>query len=169
MFTRRLIDIMDRGIGRIIDAVKAGGRADNTLVMFLADNGGCAETIDRGTPGVPAGDSDSFLSYGRAWANASNTPFRLYKHWVHEGGISTPLIACWPKVTGAWSAADRPALTGRDVGQRGVVSTPAGRLVRDVGHVIDLMANCLRGSRVFNATDDIEPRGRTPNPMKEFP
>ena len=72
---------------------------ENTLVMFLADNGGCAE--ESRTAARPArcpAPGDSFTSYGLPWANASNTPFRLYKHWVHEGGISTPLIVSWPAV-----------------------------------------------------------------------
>ena len=89
------------------------GQEDNTLVMFLADNGGCAEEkIDRGETGAPPGPADSFTSYGLPWANASNTPFRLYKHWVHEGGISTPLIARWP---GGHQAARRPSRTSRAI------------------------------------------------------
>jgi arylsulfatase len=89
---------MDAGIGQILAQLEANKALENTLILFLADNGGCAEIIDRGKKGVPAGGPDSFLSYGVGWANASNTPFRLYKHWVHEGGISTPLIAHWPAV-----------------------------------------------------------------------
>ncbi len=113
------IDRMDQGIGKILAKVKELGVEDNTLILFLADNGGCAEVIDRGKPGVPPGEKDSFLSYGLAWANASNTPFRLYKHWVHEGGIATPLIAYWPAI----------------IKKAGVTHQP--------GHVIDIMATCL--------------------------
>ena len=113
------IDRMDQGIGRIVAALEETGRRENTVVMFLCDNGGCAERIDRGTPGVPAGGADSFLSYGLAWANASNTPFRRFKHWVHEGGISTPLVVNWPAV----------------------ILEP--RIVEAPGHVIDLMATCV--------------------------
>ena len=113
------IDRMDQGIGKILAQVKAMNAEPNTLVLFLADNGGCAEIIDRGKEGVPAGPADSFLSYGVGWANASNTPFRLYKHWVHEGGISTPLIAHWP------ATIQKSALTAQP------------------GHLIDLMATCL--------------------------
>jgi arylsulfatase len=112
------IDRMDQSIGRILTKLREIGAEKNTLVMFLSDNGGCAEIIDRGKPGVPAGGADSFLSYGVGWANASNTPFRLYKHWVHEGGISTPLIASWPAVIKS------PGLTPQP------------------GHVTDLMATC---------------------------
>lgn len=77
------IDRMDQGVGRVLAKLREVGAEENTLVMFLADNGGCAEEVDRGKPGVPPGGADSFMSYGLPWANASNTPFRLYKHWVH--------------------------------------------------------------------------------------
>jgi arylsulfatase len=92
------IDRLDFGIGRILQKLRDIGAEDNTLVLFLADNGGCAEVVDEGKPGVPPGLPDSFLSYGVPWANASNTPFRLYKRWVHEGGVATPFIARWPSV-----------------------------------------------------------------------
>jgi Arylsulfatase A and related enzymes len=113
------IDRLDQNIGRVLKKVKELGQEENTLILFLADNGGCAEEIDRGTPGVPPGSRESFLSYGLPWANASNTPFRLYKHWVHEGGISTPMIAYWPAV----------------IKQKNT-------LTRQTGHVIDIMATC---------------------------
>lgn len=114
------IDRMDQNIGRILAKVKELGQEQNTLILFLADNGGCAEVIDRGKPGVAAGGPDSFLSYGPPWANASNTPFRRYKHWVHEGGIATPLIAYWPQ---------------------GIKT--AGQITHQPGHLIDIMATCL--------------------------
>ena len=117
------VDRMDQGIGRVLDQLEATGRLDNTLVVFLSDNGGCAEemppgegarefvtafvplqeTTREGEPVVPGNDpalrpgpESTYMSYGRSWANLSNTPFREYKHWVHEGGISTPFIAHWP-------------------------------------------------------------------------
>ena len=111
------IDRMDQGIGRIIDALKETGRLEDTLILFLADNGGCAEElgermrnpqiappttrdgrpVQRGNdPTIMPGPEETYQSYGIPWANLSNTPFREYKHWVHEGGISTPLIAHWP-------------------------------------------------------------------------
>ena len=90
------IDRLDQGVGRVLDKVRELGQLDNTLILFLADNGGCHEENIRGEKPVPPGPPDSFTSYGRPWANASNTPFRLYKHWVHEGGISSPFIAHWP-------------------------------------------------------------------------
>lgn len=113
------VDRMDQGIGRIVQALRETGQLDNTLILFLADNGGCAEELqadeprgqDQGTPSktragqpvkwgnTPAcqpGSEETYASYGLPWANLSNTPFRRYKHWVHEGGIATPLIAHWP-------------------------------------------------------------------------
>ncbi|HJN18921.1 MAG TPA: sulfatase-like hydrolase/transferase [Armatimonadota bacterium] len=116
------IDRMDQGIGRIIDSLEETGQLDNTLIIFLADNGGCAEEIEShwfgnadrnpiiqmrtrdgklvqigNEPDHMPGHQDTYQSYGIPWANLSNTPFRLYKHWVHEGGIATPLIAHWPE------------------------------------------------------------------------
>ena len=92
------IDRMDQNIGRLVDALKRQGDFDNTLILFLVDNGGCAEGGELGRgPLEPEKLREHFTaSYGRAWANASNTPFRRYKHHVHEGGIATPLIVHWP-------------------------------------------------------------------------
>jgi arylsulfatase len=117
------IDRMDQGIGKIMKKLREIDKHDNTLVLFLSDNGGCHETgplgFDRRNNGLPPGGVDSYMSYGRSWANASNTPFRRFKKWVHEGGISTPLIAYWPKVI-----KDRNSITHQP------------------GHVIDIMATC---------------------------
>lgn len=110
------IDRMDQGVGRILAALDASQLDENTLILFLSDNGGCAEFlsengwVDRysdwtpdgrpmrvgNDPNLLPGGPHTFMSYDLPWANASNAPFRLYKHWVHEGGISTPLIAHWP-------------------------------------------------------------------------
>lgn len=117
------IDRMDQGIGRILAALEETGQLENTLVIFLADNGACAEdipetvTVDElvhklriakaetrkgepvhfgNNPELMPGPENTYQSYGTAWANLSNSPFRLYKHWIHEGGISTPLIMHWP-------------------------------------------------------------------------
>lgn len=116
------IERMDAGIGRILSALEATGNREDTIVMFLSDNGGCAEElrvawsdelarvpafmrtytragerVRRGnTPDSTPGPETTYASYGRCWANLSNTPFREYKHWVHEGGIATPLIVRWP-------------------------------------------------------------------------
>jgi arylsulfatase A-like enzyme len=124
-----MIDRLDQGVGRIVEAVNKAGIADNTLIVFLSDNGGNAEELGRGrsntpmdmhegpfhvvaggtssaceigmtcagnVPGVMPGGENTFQSIGIPWGNCANTPFRLYKHYAHEGGISTPFIACWP-------------------------------------------------------------------------
>jgi arylsulfatase A-like enzyme len=110
-----MVDRMDRNIGRAMARLRERGVLDDTLIIFLSDNGGCAEPVGVGprameiqsTPdGVPMkfgnrqdllpGSADTFMSYDLPWANASNSPFRRFKHWVHEGGISTPFIAHWP-------------------------------------------------------------------------
>lgn len=117
-----MIDRMDQGIGRVLRALEEAGELDNTLVLFLADNGGCHEEIGAdwsrrilhgrsarrytrdgrpvragNDPSVMPGPEDTYQSYGLPWANVSNTPFRKYKSWVHEGGISTPLLVHWPQ------------------------------------------------------------------------
>lgn len=104
------IDCMDRNIGRVIAQLKKMGCFENTLVLFLSDNGACHESGALGKNyrldlDGPIGSVNSFHSYGRSWSNASNTPFRLHKHWTHEGGCSSPLIAHWPEgiaARGTW-------------------------------------------------------------------
>ncbi|MCG8310638.1 MAG: arylsulfatase [Cytophagales bacterium] len=93
-----MIDRMDQNIGRLVDHLKSQNIIDNTLIIFLNDNGACAEFNELGSgPTEQLETKDGYvLSYGRAWANASNTPYREYKHWVHEGGIGTPFIVHWP-------------------------------------------------------------------------
>jgi arylsulfatase A-like enzyme len=155
---------MDRGIGRIVAQLRKDNRLDNTMILYLQDNGGCAEIMGRrGTklhpeearaekPTLPPlapdallpagsvppqtrdgypvlmgkkvlpGAKDAYIGYGEAWANVSNTPFREYKHWVHEGGISTPLIAHWPE---------------------GIARNRRNKLEATPGHLIDIMATCL--------------------------
>jgi arylsulfatase len=142
---------MDRNIGRLVADLEAHGELDNTLVMFLSDNGGCAEWepfgfdlaplradeiqpgvgINFGTPGslnilhTPENAStmwraEGMISYGSGWANASNTPWREYKHDCHEGGISGPLVVHWPaRIRGG------------------------GQLRREAGHLIDILPTCL--------------------------
>lgn len=116
------IDRMDQGVGRIVDALGMHGALDDTIVIFLSDNGASDEglplvELERfkqrtdilrlktrdgrevkigNEPAIEPGGEASYASYGRAWANLSNTPFRYYKRWVHEGGIATPLIVHWP-------------------------------------------------------------------------
>ena len=135
------IDRMDQGIGRIINSLKKSGRYDNTVIMFLIDNGGChvEYTTTRTGPYLPKktrggkpvkagninglmpGPENTYQSYGYGWANASNTPFRLYKQFCHEGGIRTPLIVHWPAG----------------------LKTKPGSIIREVGHVFDIMPTCL--------------------------
>lgn len=135
------IDRMDQGIGRIIEALERTGQLDDMLILFLADNGGCAEELGsrpkdakgRGettrdgrpvardnNPAVMPGPEDTYQSYGIPWTNVSNTPFRRYKHWVHEGGIATPLIVHWPD----------------QIGDRGALRHQPGQLT-------DIMATCV--------------------------
>jgi arylsulfatase A-like enzyme len=155
-----MLDNMDQGIGRIVAQLEAGGQIEDTLIMYLQDNGGCAETIGRQPqgnlttrpdkptlpamaagdlqlpqsvprqtragfpiimgPGVMAGPADTYIAYGPGWANVSNTPLREYKHWVHEGGIATPLVVHWPHRVRAH-----------------------GKLRHQPSHLIDIMATCL--------------------------
>ncbi len=124
-----MVDSMDQGIGRVVDKIRDLGKLDNTLILFLADNGGSHESadIEQGTPRNTWGDPnampggpDSFDGYDRPWANASNTPFRMFKTWVHEGGISSPLICHWPDG----------------------IKQPNGSITNEQAHLIDLMATC---------------------------
>ncbi|MEK0426568.1 MAG: hypothetical protein RJB11_2659 [Planctomycetota bacterium] len=95
-----MIEAMDSQIGRIFDFIKQDSeRWENTLVLFLSDNGASAEIMVRGdghNPNAAAGSSESYLCLGPGWSSVSNTPFRRHKTWVHEGGIATPMIAHWP-------------------------------------------------------------------------
>ncbi len=125
-----MVDCMDQGIGRVVEAIRELGKLENTLILFLSDNGGCHENadIEQGTPRNTWGDPnampggvDSFDGYERPWANASNTPFREFKSWVHEGGISSPLICHWPEG----------------------IKLPRGSYTDEPGHVIDLLATCV--------------------------
>lgn len=134
-----MVECLDRGVGRILGELQERKIDRNTVVIFLSDNGGCAENVQKGWYDVPSktrdgravhvgndpklmpGPEEVYQSYGPAWANASNTPFRRFKHWAEEGGISTPFIVRWPD--------------GK---------VPANRIERDqVGDVIDLMPTVL--------------------------
>jgi arylsulfatase len=166
-----MVDRMDQNIGKLTAELERQGRLQNTLILYLQDNGGCAEPMGRsGTANhpdidrppqptlpplpptafaaagsVPAqtrdgfpvrmgrsvmpGPADTYVAYGRGWASVSNTPFREYKHWVHEGGISTPLIAHWP-----------------------AGELAAGSIAHTPGHLIDIAATCceLAGAVIPN-------------------
>jgi arylsulfatase len=118
-----MIDRMDREIGRILEQLHAMQAFDNTLILFLSDNGASAEIMVRGDghdPIAALGSEKTHLCLGPGWSTVSNTPFRRHKTWVHEGGISTPLIAHWPAG----------------------IKTP-GELRHTVGHVIDLVPTVL--------------------------
>ncbi len=89
-----MVHRMDIEIGRVLEQIKAMGALDNTLVMFVSDNGASSEQILRGDgndPSAPLGSAKSYLGIGSGWSSAANTPFRLHKSWTHEGGITTPL------------------------------------------------------------------------------
>jgi len=107
------IDRMDQGIGRIVETLRTVGALDDTLLLFVSDNGASDEELPKAqfetrtdvvppgvrvgnTPAIEPGQADTYASYGVGWANLSNAPFRLYKRWVHEGGIATPLVVHWP-------------------------------------------------------------------------
>ncbi len=111
------VESMDRAAGRVIETLKATGQFEDTLILFLSDNGGCAEEMSTAEkpgrwklgetrsggpvrlgndPGLMPGPENTYQSYGVPWANVSNTPFRMYKHWTYEGGIATPFLAHWP-------------------------------------------------------------------------
>ena len=153
-----MVELMDAGIGQVVDTLKAKGLLENTLIFFLQDNGACAEEIDWVDPQPPAedlvpmkpgelqtlmiptitrdgkpvtlmkdgwpGPPESYTAYGLDWANASNTPFREYKHWVNEGGIATPLVVHWPAGIGS-----------------------KNEFRSEPSHLIDIMATCLDAAR----------------------
>ncbi|SEE28023.1 arylsulfatase [Ruania alba] len=155
------IESMDRGIGRVLDTLARHGQEDNTLIIFLSDNGGCAEPIpsEKSKYSTPTGDgrpmrigniaglrpgpADTFMSYDASWAHASNTPFRRFKRWVHEGGISTPCIVSWP---------DR-------------ISEPS--IVHEPTHLVDIYASCLDAAGV-HYPDEYNEHKTTPMAGESF-
>ncbi len=103
-----MVDRMDQNIGRLLNKLRELDNEKNTLVIFLSDNGACAE-INNQTPEIPPGPMDSYRTYDVAWANAGDTPFRKFKQWTHEGGICTPYILKWPGVADANTICRAPA------------------------------------------------------------
>lgn len=118
-----MIDRMDQNIGKLLHTLEARQELDNTLIVFLSDNGGTAENVDDrklGEPGKRIGERGSYGTYDAPWANVSNTPFKRYKRFMHEGGIISPCIIHWPAKVKA---------------RQGFQEGPA--------HVIDLVPTCL--------------------------
>ena len=115
-----VVSHMDRAVGDLVAGLKQRGVLDNTLILFMSDNGGNAESGAKGrTDGDPTNGKSDWCC-GESWAFLENTPFRRYKHFTHEGGISTPLIAHWP--------------AGISV---------KNELRKQPGHVIDIVPTCL--------------------------
>jgi len=153
-----MVDAMDQGVGKILKALKENGELENTVIIYMHDNGGCAELEGSDKPeislnneqkslkpipadfiqmnkkpeytrdgkfvrsgrGVMAGPADTWMAYGPEWANVSNTPFRLYKSYVHQGGIASPLIINW---------------------RNGIKSK--GNITRQLSHLIDIVPTVL--------------------------
>lgn len=123
-----MLDSVDQSVGRMIAGLKERGMFENTLIFFMSDNGGNAEGGPRGiTQGPDLGGPDSNVFLGMTWATLNNTPFRRYKHFTHEGGISSPLIAHWPAGM-------------KTIGQG---DNQTGRLVHTPAHLIDIMATAV--------------------------
>jgi arylsulfatase len=115
-----MIDCMDQNIGRILDTLRETGHDRDTLLMFFSDNGGCAEEPGGRDPNQRTpGPVDDYVAVGPAWGWAQNAPFKRYKTWLHEGGITTPMIAWWPD------------------------HVPAGIWNRSPAHIIDVMPTLL--------------------------
>lgn len=114
-----MVDRMDRNIGRVLAALQELGLEQDTVVMFLSDNGGCTEEPGGRDPSQQPGIVSTYTAVGPAWGAAQNTPWRRYKSWSNEGGISTPFIVRWP------------------------AGVKAGAQTNQVGHIIDVLPTCL--------------------------
>jgi len=151
-----MITAMDNGVGQIVNHLRQHRLLENTVIMFLSDNGACHETIqtrylsDLITPqriqkaqNTPTGEKGSYTAYGKEWAHVSNTPFRLYKHWTHEGGISTPFIVYSPKYL------------------------PKNHLTHQYAHIIDIMPTCLAIAGESNFSMPLEGKNMLPLLQKQ--
>lgn len=155
------VDSLDQSVGRVMEALRRANVANNTLVIFLSDNGASDMEVGQldkpgqtwrvdGTPtrvgnkpSIPPGGPDTFVTAGPAWSNLSNTPFRLHKQSNHEGGIATPFIAWWPNTI-----------------------EHGGAICHEPGHIVDIMATCLDVARVaypktFQGRDVLPAAGRS--------
>lgn len=135
-----MVDRLDQQLGRIIDDLKAADELDNTLILFTSDNGACFEWHPYGFDNLSSnenilhtgemldemGGPGTFHSVGSAWANASNTPWRMYKHFNHEGGIASPGIVHWPAG----------------------LKTEAGAIHHHPAHIIDILPTAIAVSGV---------------------
>jgi arylsulfatase A-like enzyme len=138
-----MIDTMDRSVGTLVAGLRERGVLDNTLILFVSDNGGNAESGPNGRyEGDNPGDAHSNVFLGQNWATLNNTPFRKWKHFVHEGGSATPLIAHWPAR---------------------IAEAQRGKLVHSPGHVIDLMPTVVDAAA---ARYPAELQGKTIEPME---
>jgi arylsulfatase A-like enzyme len=113
---------LDRAVGRVLVELKRLGVEENTLVVFLSDNGGAAEDPNGGDKSAPIGSRDSFRGYARPWASVSNTPWRRHKVSAYEGGVSSPFVVHWPA---------------------GIAKASEGKFVREPAHVTDLLPTFL--------------------------
>ena len=158
------IDLLDQNVGKIVTKLRQLGVLDNTMICFMSDNGGNFEEMARyaagqprpaympaltkdGLPVIPGNDpsimpgaATTYASYGIPWGNASNTPFRLYKHYAHEGGIATPFVVHWP----------------RGLKSKGIT--------HEIGHEIDVMPTVLAAAGVSYSA--ISKAGTSPPPLE---
>jgi arylsulfatase len=134
-----MVDRMDQNIGRLLGVLAELGIENDTVVMFLSDNGGCSEEPGGRDTTQQPGPVDTYTAVGPAWGWAQNAPFRRYKSWVHEGGISTPLIVRWPG------------------------HVPPGSLTHQVGHILDVAPTLLELAGVDAAAPV---QGRVPPPLE---
>jgi arylsulfatase A-like enzyme len=139
------IDNIDQNIGKLVAYLKKSGELDNTLIFFLSDNGACQEggILGQGDEKMvknPPLETVAGVRQGLAWANASNTPFRLFKHFVHEGGACTPMIAHWPA---------------------GIPQKRNGGFTRQHAYLPDFMATCIALSGAEYPANIPEPAGKS--------
>lgn len=165
-----MVDRMDQGIGQLIATLEKNGQLDNTLILFMSDNGCSNESPQFYTPGdndrpdmtrdgqeiiypkekeVLPGPQTTYAGMGAVWANVANTPFRFWKAKAYEGGICTPMIAHWPK---------------------GMKNKYKGQMTEEMGHVMDIMATCLELGKAdypkdYNGNEIIPMEGKSLAPI----